>query len=308
MNNRKFKNLIGETFNYLTVIEGPIRYGDKKGLFWKCKCVCGNEKIAYGESLKRGQTKSCGCKNYKNLLGQTFTYLTVIEGPIRYDDKKNIYWKCKCKCGNEKIVTTNALVSGNTKSCGCYKNEIFIENNKKRMSVDITNQRFGKLIAKYPTDKRNKDHRIIWFCECDCGNTKEVAAHDLLQGKVQSCGCMRSSGEMTIENLLKQNNISYQKQKQFDTCRFPENNYFAKFDFFIENKYLIEYDGEQHFYYKDNPHTWNTKSNYLIVKSHDEFKNQWCKNNNIPLIRIPYTHLNDLCIEDLLLETSKFII
>ena len=30
--------------------------------------------------------------------------------------------------------------------------------------------------------------------------------------------------------------------------------------------------------------------------------------NNIPLIRIPYTHLQDLCLEDLQLETSKFII
>jgi len=37
-------------------------------------------------------------------------------------------------------------------------------------------------------------------------------------------------------------------------------------------------------------------------------KNQWCKNNNIPLIRIPYTHLQNLCLEDLQLETSKFII
>jgi hypothetical protein len=35
-------------------------------------------------------------------------------------------------------------------------------------------------------------------------------------------------------------------------------------------------------------------------------KNQWCKENNIPLIRIPYTHLKDLSIEDLILETSKF--
>ena len=32
----------------------------------------------------------------------------------------------------------------------------------------------------------------------------------------------------------------------------------------------------------------------------------WCKDNNIPLIRIPYTHYKELKIEDLLLETSKF--
>jgi len=37
-------------------------------------------------------------------------------------------------------------------------------------------------------------------------------------------------------------------------------------------------------------------------------KNTYCKEHNIPLIRIPYTHYNDLCIEDLLLETSNYII
>ena len=37
-------------------------------------------------------------------------------------------------------------------------------------------------------------------------------------------------------------------------------------------------------------------------------KNAWCLANNIPLIRIPYTKYNDLCLEDLLLETSQYII
>lgn len=40
----------------------------------------------------------------------------------------------------------------------------------------------------------------------------------------------------------------------------------------------------------------------------DAFKNSWCEKNNIPIIRIPYTHLKNLCIEDLLLETSNFIL
>ena len=58
----------------------------------------------------------------------------------------------------------------------------------------------------------------------------------------------------------------------------------------------IEYDGEQH-YKKDNIF------DYEYTHRHDEIKNQWCRENNVPLIRIPY----DLCLEDLLLETSNFI-
>lgn len=45
-----------------------------------------------------------------------------------------------------------------------------------------------------------------------------------------------------------------------------------------------------------------------LTQQYDEIKNQWCKDNNIPLIRIPYIHYNNLTIKDLLLETSKFII
>ena len=44
------------------------------------------------------------------------------------------------------------------------------------------------------------------------------------------------------------------------------------------------------------------------TREHDNFKNKWCKENNIPLIRIPYTHYNELSIKDIMLETSKFIV
>lgn len=240
----------------------------------------------------------------ENLIGQTFNYLTVIDGPIKKG--RRYYWKCQCICGNIKEIRSDGLKSGQTKSCGCYKNEILIKNNKQRQSVDLTNQRFGKLIAKKPTSKRTNDGRIIWLCECDCGNTKEASSHDLLQGKIQSCGCMRSSGEQIIESILKQNNIPYEKQKTFDTCRFSENNYFAKFDFWVNNQYIIEYDGEQHFSFKTNANTWNNYNNYLIVKQHDAFKDNWCKINHIPIIRIPYTHKEKICLNDLLLDTSQF--
>lgn len=78
-----------------------------------------------------------------------------------------------------------------------------------------------------------------------------------------------------------------------------------RFDFYInEDNYLIEYDGEQHF--KDTNGFF--KTTLEEIQKRDIFKNQWCKENNIPLIRIPYTRYDDLCIEDLLLETSKYVV
>ncbi len=55
---------------------------------------------------------------------------------------------------------------------------------------DLTNQVFGRLTVKYPTDKRENGH-IIWVCECSCGNLKEVSNHSLQKGDNKSCGCWR---------------------------------------------------------------------------------------------------------------------
>lgn len=245
----------------------------------------------------------------QNLIGKTFNNLTVIEGPIRRmcGQKNRIYWVCKCKCGNEIEVRGDQLKAGVTKSCGCLKVQRLIENNKKRQTLDLTNKRYGKLIAIKPTEKRSSDGRVIWECKCDCGNIYYTDTHSLQLGRVQSCGCLKSKGEFLISNILKENNIAFEQEKVFNTCKF-ENGYYAKFDFWINNSYLIEYDGQQHFYSQSGKNTWNTEENLKYVQLHDQYKNQWCKENNIPLIRIPYTHYNDLCLDDLLLETSKFII
>ena len=69
------------------------------------------------------------------------------------------------------------------------------------------------------------------------------------------------------------------------------------FDFYLPdlNK-CIEYDGQHHYY----PVTFNgvseerAKENHLITIKHDEIKNQYCKNNNIELLRIPYYNFKDI--------------
>ena len=79
-----------------------------------------------------------------------------------------------------------------------------------------------------------------------------------------------------------------------------------RYDFFVDNRYLIEFDGIQHYQYNEN--SWNNKEKFKKLQERDNFKTNWCLSNNIPLIRIPYTKYDSLCIEDLLLETSQFII
>lgn len=57
-----------------------------------------------------------------DLVGQRFGRLLVVE----YFGSKNNQrlWRCVCDCGNEKIVQTSYLTSGDTRSCGCLHKEI----------------------------------------------------------------------------------------------------------------------------------------------------------------------------------------
>lgn len=57
---------------------------------------------------------------------------------------------------------------------------------------DLTGQRFGRLVALKVVGV-NKYRRAIWLCECDCGETVEVARPNLIRqdGKgTRSCGCL----------------------------------------------------------------------------------------------------------------------
>lgn len=61
-------------------------------------------------------------RNIKDLSGLEFDRLTVIE----YHHTVNglSYWRCRCKCGNEKIIRGQCLLSGESKSCGCLAREL----------------------------------------------------------------------------------------------------------------------------------------------------------------------------------------
>ncbi len=235
-----------------------------------------------------------------NLTGQKFGRLTVISLFGR-DTRGETIWQCKCDCGNTTNVLSSNLRKGRTKSCGCLQKQIASQ--QFSTFKDLTGQKFGKLTALYPLKKR-LNNQIIWHCKCDCGNECDIRSYNL-QHNTYSCGCLNQShGEFIIENILKDFDIPFEKEKTFTSCIFKDTGQLARFDFWINNSYIIEFDGEQHFTY--NNRGWNTKEHFLKTKEHDSFKELWCKQNNIPIIRIPYTHLEKITIEDLKIETSVF--
>ena len=255
-----------------TVIEYK---GNRK---WLCRCECGNEKEVNTQCLVKGTSKDCKeCTEVGNRYGR----LTVIKRDPELSNDKKIKWICQCDCGNICSIVSSRLHSGQTQSCGCLNKEIFYKNCVEK---DITNMRFGKLVAirKIGQDKNKQN---IWECKCDCGNITFSTTSKLCSNKKQSCGCINSKGEQKILSVLQKNNISYKTQFSFQELK---NIYPLRFDFaiFIDNKLycLIEYQGDQHY---DENNFWNRKNS-------DNMKREYCKKNNIPLIEIPYTDFDKI--------------
>lgn len=283
---------------------------------WLCECNCEKhtQKILVASKIRKGQPKSCGCLqrekvsklNYKDIKGQIFGELTVIEETNERDKNGGgIIWKCKCSCGKDVYINGVNLrrTSGNTLSCKDCASKRGGQKNQK----DMTGLKVGKLTILYPLENRALNRQLIWHCQCDCGNFIDVRGDRIRNEEVIACNICsnrHSLGEQKIIQILQNNFIDYQCEKTYDTCRFVDTNALARFDFLINNQYLVEFDGSQHFNFTEEG--WNTKNQFEKTKEHDEYKNTWCKENNIPLIRIPYTHLKNLCIEDLQLETTKW--
>jgi len=58
----------------------------------------------------------------KDLTGQKFGRLTVIEDAGR-SKNNTVLWRCKCDCGNEKIILSTSLRNGDSQSCSCLQIE-----------------------------------------------------------------------------------------------------------------------------------------------------------------------------------------
>lgn len=71
------------------------------------------------------------------------------------------------------------------------KNEFWKRREITKQMNDLTNQRFGKLIALFPIVSYKKEN-TKWLCKCDCGNLKVVSRALLNDGRTKSCGCIKS--------------------------------------------------------------------------------------------------------------------
>ena len=236
------------------------------------------------------------------LIGNKNNRLTICDrGPNTKSKKARVI--CLCDCGNYTVINHQDFKEGKVKSCGCLSNEIKVERCKKT-AIDFSSKErninpFYKYIS--PTNQR-KNKQIVWEIKCKkCGKHYFEAPGELVSEKRSHgnnpCNCWKkySIGVQKIINILNENNIKYEMEKKFPTCISPKG-FLLPFDFYlIDKNILIEYDGEQHFKICFG----QTEEKLKKQKEYDIIKNNWCEENNIKLIRIPYNK-KIITIKDLL--------
>lgn len=95
--------------------------------------------------------------------------------------------------------------------------------------------------------------------------------------------CKRSIGEEVISDYLIENNIIHIDEYKFKDCIYKNP---LQFDFYLpEYNLCIEYDGKQHF---ESVEFFGGDKKFEELKKRDKIKNEYCKENNIHLLRIPY--------------------
>lgn len=124
---------------------------------------------------------------FRDLRGQRFGRLLVIRLARRRstDTLQRAKFWVLCDCGNQKVVRSTSLITGDTRSCGCLRPE-----NLGVSAIDCAGLTFGRLTVIDRAPGRKGDDGARWRCHCTCGRIVVTLGRRLRRGVTQSCGCL----------------------------------------------------------------------------------------------------------------------
>lgn len=214
----------------------------------------------------------------------------------KYDGKivllskyKGSHYKIKCKCIIHNTIweTTPTSLLSNSVGCPTCISEATCDRCRK------SNEQFLNELSKVnphiePLEPYIDDHSKI-KCKCTIHNYEWYALPNKILHRKTGCPkCASYHNENNIDEILDDWGYKYTAQKRFDDCK---DKYTLPFDRYLDDfNILIEYDGEGHYFpiRRGSMTEQDAEDNFKIVQYHDKIKDDYCKKNNIPLIRIPY--------------------
>lgn len=188
--------------------------------------------------------------------------------------------KIKCKQGHIWIASfSNFLNAKNLKCPHCNK-----EWKKQQSLLELKEYAFifGYTIYDHQdvVTRKSKFNMI-----CPNGHNCCISFDKFKQGRRCKI-CKNSRGENFIIEALYKYNIVYITQYTFDDCKYIHK---LLFDFYLPDyNCCIEFDGEQHYEPRFG------EEEFIKTQTRDSIKTQYCKDNNIKLIRIPYWDIKNI--------------
>lgn len=272
---------------------------NKTSIMFKC-VVCGNTFKNAPVKILGSRNQGCHrCYSNNNMTSNLEFKNTSMKNEHvvvigEYKGSKNKV-KVKCKyCGEEFMMRADSVLSGRGHQ-SCLQKMI---NREPRMTqqeyVNKLNETNSNIVPLGIFTK-TKD-KMIFRCKV-CEYEWEAEVGSVLYGESSCPKCNESKGEKKIAEYLTNNKINFTSQYTFNDCTYKRK---LPFDFFLDDKNTcIEYQGKQHYVPIDY---FGGRDNFDIQCKRDKIKVDYCKDNNITLIKIPYTDFDN--IENIL---EKFI-
>lgn len=225
------------------------------------------------------------------IYGDDFTVISKYTG-----GKNPISMKCN-KCNHVRELVRAQGIYKKENCINCTNTRKYTTDEVGYMISDLTDGEY-QISGEY---KNAQEGFLVKHIsdECNHHEFKTYLGNFIRQGRrCPECTFVKSKGEQKVEEFLLDNNISYVSQYRFDDCR---NKRPLPFDFAVtvgdSPIALIEYDGRQH--YDVMTGVWSndeekSESNFAKVKENDLLKKNYCLENNIPLLTIPYWEFDNI--------------
>lgn len=305
--------LVGNDYEVLSKYDGKEKYILVK------HNICGNEyKVKAGNFLNGRRCPVCSIKNKsaKSSIGlngfkERVYNLTGNEYEV-IGEYKNAKTKVKMKhikCGNEFFITPNNFLYNNARCPICaYKKRAKTHIGDYKKYVDYVKSFKSEILTlddKPITEDTWKGVSYKYKFKCiKCGEFSEKTFYNFKNLNQKTCWkCNESVGNKFVREYLEYKNINFDREHSFENLYHKKK---LRFDFAILNENndllgLIEYDGSIHYINQDF-----SRDDLNDIKERDYLKDKYCQDNNIPLLRIPYTEFDNIThIIDNFLKTLK---
>jgi len=299
----------------------------------------GSKRLTIDSFIERASVKYNNKYDYSKVSFTCGLDKVIIRCPVHGDFTQQVYYHvniggCR-RCGIEKRASLHSkgivkfIEEASKKYNGKYDYSKFIYTNNKNKSI-ITCPFHGDFLMKpenhlngneCPECKRVKynQNEAIEKCFNMHGNKYDYSKFIYINSTTKSiiickkhgefmqtpahhwngngCPiCKESKGENLVRNILIKKNIKYITQHKFKDCR--GKRHLLPFDFYLPDlNVVIEYQGRQHY---NKTGTWESAFEKTILT--DKIKKEYCMNNNINLLEIPYYEKN---VENIILVSLK---